>query len=349
MKKGIFLSILLHLLMISVFGQTQISYESNAFLNGDQHHYLRVTNIEDVSEGVSGFNITWDYSHLIAGDSVTSYLLDATQQPGYEHFPEANVVIKEDGEVIFFHVSPQGIEKHGYLRIDNYFKYDLPIKRFSFPFSYGEKIEGKYALHRIGSSDTNFHGTYNSEIDGIGTLILPDNITIQNVLRVRSSQKYDGVDSGYATYRWYSIHADPVLRYPLLSIIKREGATDSYIKKVAYYAHAGQLLEKASTLLEHFTMQEFISPEGSVLKIKAYPNPFIEKVTVDYNLPDKAKVTILVSDALGRFVETLVDEEQTAGQYSVDFKGKGYYFLYYITTLINDRVVSSKKIYHVNR
>ena len=135
----------------------------------------------------------------------------------------------------------------------------------------------------------------------------------------------------------------------MLSIIKREGVTDSFVKKAAYYAHASQLLEKAPTLLEHFTLQEFISPEASVLKIKAYPNPFIEKVTVDYNLPDKAKVTILVSDALGRFVETLVDEEQAAGIYSVDFKGKGYYFLYYITTLINGRVVSSKKIFHVNR
>ena len=189
MKKGFSLLIFLCLFVFSVVGQTLMSYESNAFIDGDQHHYLRVENLTEVNEGASGLNITWDYTHLIAGDSVTSYLLDATQQPGYEHFPEANIVIKEDGEVIFFYVSTQGIEKYGYIRANNIFKYDLPIKRFSFPFSYGEKIDGNYSLHRIGSPETNFPGTYNSEIDGTGTLILPGNITIRNVLRVRSSQK----------------------------------------------------------------------------------------------------------------------------------------------------------------
>ncbi len=349
MGKSISLLILLHFFTFSVFGQSLMSYETNAFLDGDQHHYLRVENVLDISEGDSGSNITWDFTHLIPSDSVTSYMLDATQEPGNEHFPEANIVVKEDGEVIFFHVSPQGIEKHGYIRSDNIFKYDLPIKRFSFPFSYGEKIDGKYTLHRIGAPETIFHGTYNSEIDGYGTLILPGNITISNVLRVRSMQKYDGVDSGYVTYRWYSLYADPILRYPLLSIIKIEGVVNPYVKKAAYYAHANQLVEKAPINRKFLSPQEFTTAEASLLRVKAYPNPFIEKVTLEYMLPDKAKVTVLVSDALGRVVETLVDKEQEAGLHTAEFKGKGYYFLYYITTLINGRVVSSKKIYHVNR
>ncbi len=349
MKKGIFLSILLQFFMFSVFGQTLMSYESNAFLNGDQHLYLRIENLTDVSEGDGGTNILWDYSHLIAEDSVTSYLLDATQQSGCEYFPEANIVVREDGEIIFFHVSQQGIEKHGYIRANNIFKYDVPIKRFSFPFTYGNKIEGKYSLHRIGAPETNFPGSYNSEIDGFGTLILPGNISIKNVLRVRSLQKYDGIDAGYVTYRWYSLYADPVLRYPLLSIIKIEGVAKPYVKKAAYYAHASQLLEKTPINIEFLSPQEFTSSDASMLRIKAYPNPFIEKVILNYKLPDNAKVTIFVFDRLGRVVETLVDEEQTAGNHAVEFKGKGHYLIYFITTLINGRVVSSKKVIHVNR
>ena len=121
------------------------------------------------------------------------------------------------------------------------------------------------------------------------------------------------------------------------------------MKKAAYYAHANQLVVKAPINRKFLSPQEFTTAEASLLRVKAYPNPFIEKVTLEYMLPDKAKVTVLVSDALGRVVETLVDKEQEAGLHTAEFKGKGYYFLYYITTLINGRVVSSKKIYHVNR
>ena len=63
----------------------------------------------------------------------------------------------------------------------------------------------------------------------------------------------------------------------------------------------------------------------------------------------KSSVTIIVADGLGRPVDILVDKLQKAGSYSVEFKGKGYYFVYYITTLINGKVVSSKKLIHVNR
>ena len=190
---------------------------------------------------------------------------------------------------------------------------------------------------------------YNSEIDGYGTLILPGDVTIENVVRVRTSQIYDGTQAWYVTYRWYSLYADPVVRYPLLSIIKRESTTDSYVMKAAYYAHAGQLTEQKPIIEGIFKQSEFTSEMAGLLQIKAYPNPFIEKFIVEYNLPEEAVVTILVSDGLGRLVDTLVDKVQKEGYHTVEFKGKGYFFFYYVTTLINGRVVSSKKMIHVNR
>ncbi len=61
-----------------------------------------------------------------------------------------------------------------------------------------------------------------------------------------------------------------------------------------------------------------------------YPNPFRRSTTIAYSLPEKAKVKLVVYDALGRRVATLVDEEQDAGTYRAKFNAaqlsSGIYF-----------------------
>jgi hypothetical protein len=61
-----------------------------------------------------------------------------------------------------------------------------------------------------------------------------------------------------------------------------------------------------------------------------YPNPFNPTTTINYSVPISSFVTIKVYDVLGREIETLVNEEKTAGNYSVLFNaGKlssGVYF-----------------------
>ena len=349
MRKDFYLLIALLSIAFSAFGQNVLTYESNAYLSGDKQHYILAQNLNEVYEGSGGYNVLWDYSYLTGGDSLTSYLLDATKQEGHEYFPESNVAIKENDKVAFYHVGPQGMEDYGFVRLNSIYKYDSPIRRFSFPFVFGKKIEGEYTSEKLGSPDTKSTGVYNSEIDGFGKLILPGDIVIENVLRVRTSQINDTTEIGYVAYRWYMQNSDPILRYPLLSIITSESATNYCVRKAAYYANANQLVDQEPSQIGFTTPQEFTTPEALMLKIKVYPNPFIEKAIVDYMLPTDAKVTIIVSDGLGRPVDTLVDKRQKAGSYSVEFKGKGYYFVYYITTLINGRVVSSKKLFHVNR
>jgi len=66
-----------------------------------------------------------------------------------------------------------------------------------------------------------------------------------------------------------------------------------------------------------------------------YPNPFNPSTTIRYNLPSAEFVTLKVYDVLGREVVTLVNEQQTAGSYGVQFDASqvasGLYF-YKITT-----------------
>jgi len=61
-----------------------------------------------------------------------------------------------------------------------------------------------------------------------------------------------------------------------------------------------------------------------------YPNPFNPNTTMNFQIPSKSHVTLKVFDILGREVATLVNEEKSPGNYSVNFDGtklsSGAYF-----------------------
>jgi len=61
-----------------------------------------------------------------------------------------------------------------------------------------------------------------------------------------------------------------------------------------------------------------------------YPNPFNPSTTIKYSVPELSKVKITLYNLLGEEVATLVNEEKTAGKYSVQFNAasltSGVYF-----------------------
>ena len=51
-----------------------------------------------------------------------------------------------------------------------------------------------------------------------------------------------------------------------------------------------------------------------------YPNPFSESTTIRYSLPQSMRVRLAVFDALGREVSLLVNQQQPAGDYAINFE-----------------------------
>jgi len=52
---------------------------------------------------------------------------------------------------------------------------------------------------------------------------------------------------------------------------------------------------------------------------QSYPNPFNPSTTIRYEIPERSFVTIKIYDVLGNEISTLVNEEQPAGTYEVEF------------------------------
>ncbi|PKL84172.1 MAG: hypothetical protein CVV24_01335 [Ignavibacteriae bacterium HGW-Ignavibacteriae-3] len=55
-----------------------------------------------------------------------------------------------------------------------------------------------------------------------------------------------------------------------------------------------------------------------------YPNPFNPSTKIKYDLSSESKVVIKIYDMLGRELEKLVDENQYAGIYSIEFNATKY-------------------------
>lgn len=75
-----------------------------------------------------------------------------------------------------------------------------------------------------------------------------------------------------------------------------------------------------------------------------YPNPFNPSTVITYSIPVSSKMTLIVYDALGKFITTLVNENQEAGSYSVDFNAVGLTNGVYFYKMQSDNFVKTNKM-----
>ncbi len=75
-----------------------------------------------------------------------------------------------------------------------------------------------------------------------------------------------------------------------------------------------------------------------------YPNPFNPTTRIQYTVNNKQFVTIKVYNVLGKEVATLVNEEKTAGNYSIGFNGSKLSSGVYFYRLIQGKYIDTKKM-----
>jgi hypothetical protein len=57
--------------------------------------------------------------------------------------------------------------------------------------------------------------------------------------------------------------------------------------------------------------------------VQNFPNPFNPSTIINYSIPKRSNVILIIYDALGREVAKLVNEEKPAGNYTIEFSANG--------------------------
>ena len=103
-------------------------------------------------------------------------------------------------------------------------------------------------------------------------------------------------------------------------------------------AQGEALVERTDALIEQISgenIQHIVQIPKEFKLDQNYPNPFNPITRIDYSLPFDSKVSLQIFDVLGREVVTLVNENQRAGYYSIDFNASklasGIYYYRMIT------------------
>lgn len=84
-------------------------------------------------------------------------------------------------------------------------------------------------------------------------------------------------------------------------------------------------------------------PEGYQLE-QNYPNPFNPTTLIRFSIPERSHVELVIYDALGDHVETLVNGEQEAGVYEVEFNARGLASGVYFYQIKSSSYTSTKKL-----
>ncbi len=75
-----------------------------------------------------------------------------------------------------------------------------------------------------------------------------------------------------------------------------------------------------------------------------YPNPFNPSTTITYSVPEKSEVSLIVYDAIGRTVTTLVSEVKESGTHNITFNANNLSSGVYFYKLASGKFVSTKKM-----
>ncbi len=92
-----------------------------------------------------------------------------------------------------------------------------------------------------------------------------------------------------------------------------------YVDKLVLHVSDGGLLKNRDGLADD--TENNIELPNSFFMEQNYPNPFNQSTNINYQLPEGLHVTVLILNALGHEIISLVDEYKTSGYHSVTWDG----------------------------
>ena len=212
-----------------------------------------------------------------------------------------------------------------------------------------------WTYQRIDSNTMNVYGTYNSST--------PEKLF--DSLLARKNDTFLGKRNVFAAGP--CIVTDTSTQYLLdATRLKKDlvsgGSISLYyslLEGIGFYRHYNcELGEGAMSVLKGCIINGVLYGDTTVSSIRQissevpvkyklhqnYPNPFNPTTNIKFDLPKTSDVKLIIFDAIGRVVATLVNEKLSAGSYEVEWIGSNYPSGVYIYILHASNFVDVKKM-----
>ncbi len=349
MKKVYTLALLLFA-AANIFAQS-VTYNCNALRAGDVRNLKQ---IEYQEPGKGGSGLVWDFSQ--SKELKDGMTLRQAENRAITSNNNLNLICDEGGvKNTLFEISKTQKMYWGLENSSVKIRFNEPIIDLKFPFYYGEKIEGvmdgTYSYLDNGKVNP-IKGTYTTQADATGTLILPDGNVYENVLRVKVEKLYtqtfqtvNGNDEAFqiSSIR-YQYFAQGV-RYPVLIILESEIKTDC---KCACGSKTKEAYYETPALQFGETGKEIISEKGNTLienfEYNVSPNPFENDLRIAFSLRKNAKVEIDLVDMTGKTVKQIVNGKLEKSDYAYNANTSDIAAGSYIIRLKIDKEIYSNKL-----
>jgi hypothetical protein len=151
--------------------------------------------------------------------------------------------------------------------------------------------------------------SFSSNVNGKNVSLIWETMTEKNSYQFTIEKEASGAN-------WESIGS--VKAAVLSNSPKQYSFTDKNIQSGKYQYRLKMIDNDGSFKYSQIVETEVAVPKNFELS-QNYPNPFNPSTKINYTLPFDAKVTLEVYNIVGQKVSELVNQEQSAGYYTVDF------------------------------
>ena len=300
--------LLSQIVLASAFAQTVLTYSTHAMGVND---VLTLKKLEGVKPGAAGANQIWDYSDTkVIGDHIIYYNSNDNGK---------SFACEQDGEMtVYFDLSSTQKLYNGITTERAKIEFSTPIKEMVYPFAFNSQVSGKmdgtYTVLETGAVEV-IEGEYSVTADAWGTLILPNGVMFNNVLRVKYVKDYTQMFYGnlyHITVNRYLFYT-PESRYAIMQITEDIRNCSCACSSTSYAACFNENVVPGINKPEPEEKPGVATPSFAY---QIHPNPFENEFKVDYTMVANAKIKISIFDLAGKELKVLVNAKQTEGAYT---------------------------------
>lgn len=342
---------LLALAPIALMAQFKLTPASHGFTQ-DEANPMVLTKY--MNPGAAGRGITWDFRDLEPGNRFEGNIGQAIKTQSYTAFPQANMVLEEFGNMFVFQANDKTLEQIGFMSKDGRVKiaYSKPFVKMRYPFgyknTYSGELEGEYLYNnRVIAQHS---GTYTVTADARGTLLLPANRELHNVLRVKEVKTYDQTSNGSTstiettTYRWYVAHH----RFPVLVLINSTVTSNGgkHTSSSTMAAYNSDIINLNTPVDNNDTAPE--SPSTDIISnLTLFPNPAKDHVSIRFMLAENANTQVCIYALDGKLIKQVHNGNLQAGEAKFEFSAKANKLsagMYIVRVMANGQEISQKLV-----